>query len=372
MYREEIEAPVRIGSAEFMHQAEDSNARVALAAYLLIAGPLFVDGVAGDEGSYIIPPPEDLREAAINVIVRRIDSFRSPVHEFDDRVAAPSPSSLAELVTEANRTGDPYRAARAVAMGLKSEDELIRVCALVSAVEFFDLDSVDVPGQIDWLLRNSRQSLTLEILSALLARIWAPPVGSPSVPGGPTSRRSRVTGLMTVHGTVLPYKRSNRPEWSVPTTGPLFQHLANIRPDIYGNPDYYRWEGGYTDYAREVAIQNLFDWIDRRRLSGIDVVAHSHGCNVVLGSAMKGTKHGKLVLMNCPVHWGKYRLPTGAAGQVISVRIRFDLVIAADRGGQRFPPRTIQDRVLPFWYTAHSACTKPQTWVNQKLDGLLQ
>lgn len=74
----------------------------------------------------------------------------------------------------------------------------------------------------------------------------------------------------------------------------------------------------------------------------------SHDCNVVLGSAMKGAKHGKLVLMNCPVHWGKYHLPAGATNQVISVRIRFDLVIAADRGGHRFPPGTIQERVLPL------------------------
>src|SRR5262245_8766127 len=107
MYREEIEAPVRIGSAEFMRQAEESDARVALAAYLLIAGPLFVEGVAGDVERYILPPPEDLREAAINVAVRRIGPLRSSAREYDRGVALRSPADLAELVAEANRDGDP-------------------------------------------------------------------------------------------------------------------------------------------------------------------------------------------------------------------------------------------------------------------------
>ena len=57
---------------------------------------------------------------------------------------------------------------------------------------------------------------------------------------------------------------------------------------------------------------------------------------------------------------------------VVSIRTKFDLVIMMDRGGQRFPPGTIKDIILPFWFTSHSASTKPSTWKNEKLDQYLR
>lgn len=373
MYREEIEAPVRIGSEEFMRQSGDSDAKVALAAYLLVAGPLFFSDMLRADGAPVMLALGELQETGINLAVQlRWEKFHA--REYGGlTVLPPLDRHIAELVTEANNTGDGKIAARAVAEGMRSEDELIRVCALASGIEFFEADSIDLPAQLAWFYGNARQALTLELLSMLLARVWGPPAAAAAGgAGGPTARRSRVTGLMAVHGTVLAFSQANRPEWSVPNQGQLYQHLSSFRPDIYGNPDYYRWEGGYTDYAREVAIQNLFDWIDRRRLSGIDVVAHSHGCNVVLGSMMKGARFGKVVLMNCPVHWAKYHMPpTGAAGTVTSVRIKFDFVLWLDRAYQRFPARAIHEHVLPFWYTGHSVCTKPSTWQRHRLDQYL-
>lgn len=375
MYPEDIHTPVPIGSAEFFQQSE--RARVAVAAYLLLAGPLFVEGVARNEDSAIIPPASELREAGIKEKVRgRValhgrgllepgppESEDPGYGDFESAI-----SNIAELVAEANDTGDPRLAARAVAAGIRSSDELIRVCALGSALEFFAPESLDLPGHIAWLLRHTTQQQTLELLSTLTARVWSPPPGAAG-PGSPISRRSRVTGLMAVHGTVLPISQGNRPDWSIPRQGPLFNHLAVLRPDIYSHDDYYRWEGGYTDYAREVAIQSLFDWTDRRRLAGIDVIAHSHGCNVVLGSTMKGAKYGKLILMNCPVHWHKYRLAVSvSASSAVSIRVKLDFVILMDRGGQRFPQGTIPEHVLPIWYTGHSACTKPDVWQAQGLD----
>jgi len=53
----------------------------------------------------------------------------------------------------------------------------------------------------------------------------------------------------------------------------------------------------------------------------------------------------------------------------VSIRAKLDFVILMDRGGQRFPHGTIPDRVLPIWYTGHNACTKPDVWQAQGLDG---
>ena len=51
-----------------------------------------------------------------------------------------------------------------------------------------------------------------------------------------------------------------------------------------------------------------------------------------------------------------------------SVRVRLDFVILADRAAQRFPARTIPERILPFWFVKHGVTCEPSTWKNQKLD----
>jgi hypothetical protein len=164
---------------------------------------------------------------------------------------------LAELVVRANEAGDPRLAADAVARGTRSEDELIRICALGSALDFFPQRSLDIVSEIAWFIDNAEQSQTFGLLLTLLGRLGrrvirlalGRRVTPPSV--GP--------GLIAVHGTVFPLSsryRANQPDWSIPHRGELFQYLASIRQDIYEKSDYYRWEGGYSDYARIVAIDN--------------------------------------------------------------------------------------------------------------------
>ena len=373
MYPEEITSPMPIGGDTFFDQDEDSSERVALAAYLLLAGPLFVGAVrerSVEDG--IVPPDEDLAQAGINPSIRSIADGGAVLQtEPLSEVGRASAQELAMLVAEANAAGDASTAARAVAMGLQSDDELIRVCALGSAVEFFNPATLDLPSQFDWFRRNARQDQTFQLLATLQARLGGPGPGL-AVPGGRSSPPSPgISGLLAIHGTVLPTSQSNRPVWSVPGA-PMFRHLKSLRGDIYDKDDYFRWEGGYTDYAREVAIWNLTNWLDDRGLSGIDVVAHSHGANVVMGSTMQGATFGKTVLLNCPVHWHKYRPAQSRIGpDVVSVRIKFDLVILMDRGAQRFPTGTIQEHVLPFWYTGHGAVTKVRTWRDESLDQYL-
>lgn len=370
MYPEEISSSIPIGIEEFFRQEEGGVARVVLAAYLLLAGALHVRGVAPDDGDGIIPPEDELQEAGIR---RGTGELVAPgeliLSEYDR-----ADGDLADLVASANESGNPFEAARAVACGTRSDDELIRVCALGSAVEFFAPWTLDLPAQIAWFFLYARQMQTIELLLTLLARVGSSVIAAPTPPA-PAAPPSLAIGLIAVHGTVLPLSimSPNRPDWSVPPDGPLFKYLTGIRPDIYNKPDYYRWEGGYKDYAREVAIWNLFNWIDQRKLHGIDVVAHSHRCNVVMGSTLKGASYRKMVLMNCPVHWKKYYLSASAiTKEVSSVRIKFDLVILMDRGGQRFPRNTISEHVIPRWYTGHGATTKPKTWEREKLYGYLQ
>ena len=118
----------------------------------------------------------------------------------------------------------------------------------------------------------------------------------------------------------------------------------------------------HSRYARNVAAENLQAWLARRRFEGIDAVGHSHGGNVLLKSTEMGSVYGHVLLLSCPVR-REYRLLEHAAITLRSLRIHFDLVILADRAGQRFPPSSsIADEYLPYWFYGHSKTTEPQTW----------
>jgi hypothetical protein len=267
MYSDEIRDPVSLARPEFLSQEEDSAARVSLAAYLLLAGPLFVEGVDRSEDEGVLPPSDELEAVGINPGSReRVEARAADYGEFDPGADVVVPAQeLAEIAATANASGNPYLASRAVALATRSDDELIRICALGSAVEFFDPVALNVPDQVSWFLRNARQTQTLELMWTLLGRLWGAPLGaSPAPPATPPS--ASAVGLIAIHGTVLPFSRPPRPEWSVPPNGSLFMLLRNRRSDAYDKRDYFRWEGGYTDHAREVALANLFDWVDRRAM----------------------------------------------------------------------------------------------------------
>ncbi|WP_099212171.1 hypothetical protein [Gluconobacter cerinus] len=374
MYPDNIIRPVPLKSQVFLDQRGESLSRFTLAAFLLLSGALFVEDERHLEDRLDLPTSEELEFLGINAEVRETvprGAFNLRQFSVDDSDNVPS-SALASLAAEVNERGNPRDAARLVALGCNSSDELVRICALGSAVDFFRLETINIHRQLVWFFDNALDLDTFELLFVLMARVFqVAAMGNLSPPTNvPTTTP---TGLMAVHGTVLPYSQANRPEWSVPPKGSLFSHIKTFRNDIYGSPDFFRWEGGYTDYAREVAINSLCDWINRRSLNGIDVVAHSHGCNVVMGSTSISTNFRKIVMLSCPVHWGKYSLPAAMiTNDVVSIRTRFDFVIMMDRGGQRFPNGTIKDVILPFWFTSHSSTTKPNIWRSQNLDQYLR
>lgn len=75
----------------------------------------------------------------------------------------------------------------------------------------------------------------------------------------------------------------------------------------------------------------------------------------------QGLDVGKLVLLSCPVHRHKYLPDFNRVGEVVSIRVRLDLVILADGGGQRFRHPRIREEVLPLWFD-HSASHEPDVW----------
>jgi hypothetical protein len=77
-----------------------------------------------------------------------------------------------------------------------------------------------------------------------------------------------------------------------------------------------------------------------------------------------------MVLLSCPVHFPKYAPDFSKIQKIVSIRVRLDLVILADRGGQRFSDPRIQENVLPIWFD-HFATHDPLVWSKYTVPAML-
>jgi pimeloyl-ACP methyl ester carboxylesterase len=140
-----------------------------------------------------------------------------------------------------------------------------------------------------------------------------------------------------------------------------------VDPSLYSQADRFEWSGFYSDHARDLAALELAGWVRQHSLEGLDLFTHSHGGSVAMQANRLGAVPlGRLVLLSCPVHLSKYRPDFSRLGHAVSIRVHLDLVILADRGGQRFTGVPIKEIVLPIWFK-HSITHEPSTWTKYQL-----
>ena len=91
----------------------------------------------------------------------------------------------------------------------------------------------------------------------------------------------------------------------------------------------------------------------------------------MLASQGHDMRMNTLVLLSCPVHWDEYWPDFTHVNKVVSIRVKLDLVILADRGGQRFPSNSmIVENVLPVWFN-HSLTHDPETWQAYNIPSMI-
>lgn len=253
-----------------------------------------------------------------------------------------------------------------LAVSLRHPDELVRVAAATSyldAVDGFIVPRADFYSEIarvvSILVRGttSEEPLIRDVAATALARI---------LPEHPALQRLLPETIQTgggepahtsliIHGTW-----ARRATWWQPGGDFHSYILQSVDPSVYSGSDRFDWSGGYSDHARALGALDLCNWIQNKGLDSPDFFAHSHGCSVVL-LANRTIDIGRMVLLACPVHRNKYWPNFGRVHSVVSVRVHMDLVILADRGGQRFNHPEISENVLPIWFD-HSSPRNPDIW----------
>jgi hypothetical protein len=285
-----------------------------------------------------------------------------------DRSLRVPPSTTADLMTRVLDRPEPIGAAALVEANLHSDSRLVRTAAAVAAIDTTGPRDDVLAQLVDGATRGDE--LTREIGRIGLARVdpqhavLSRLVGHPSPLTG-TDRPSH-TAVLT-HGTF-----ASRARWWQPR-GDFYDYLGGLVPPLKLHDPSFRWSGAYSDEARQLAAQQMVDWMADQNLQQPDVFAHSHGGTVANLATRRGLQLDRLVLLSWPVHdqW----FPEFANVQrIIDIRVRLDLVILADLGRQTFdPPPAHAGKVVSHvngWFE-HSDTHEPSYWEEHDLPSVL-
>jgi len=259
----------------------------------------------------------------------------------------------------------PLNAALLMEACLYHPDQLVQVAA---AASYFDL-AAEPHRLLPAIERGtySDDELTCDVAATALARL-APEherLRTLTQPGPASSAGAPSHTSLLIHGTGARLRR-----WWQP--GGDFHNylLTDVRPDLYRDPDRFEWPGGWTDRSRALGANDLYTWVDKHGLDGLDLFTHSYGGSIAMLASHAGMHIGKLVLLSCPVHIPKYLPDFTRVPDVVSIRVHLDLAILADRGGQLFRHPEIKEHVLPVWFR-HSATHDPNIWQKYNVSSKL-
>ena len=283
---------------------------------------------------------------ARSVAVDQVDRYSNALSKSAERVfAKPQAANAADLF----------------ALSLDHPQELVRIAAAIASLPLTTRPAQNMKILVDGLKREDELERTLAATG--LARAYPEHPALRRLSRGRTAARVRrpAQTLMLIHGTW-----ASAEAWYQPR-GDFFEYIRTMRADLYAAMDRFKWTGAWSDGARSEAAVALALWVNKHGESGLDLIGHSHGANVMLKATNLGLTMGKAILLSCPVHVDKY-FPdfSKLRAPVCSVRVHMDLVILADGGGQRFNHPAIQEIVLPLWFD-HSATHDPGVWQKYKL-----
>jgi hypothetical protein len=263
---------------------------------------------------------------------------------------------------------DPIRAASLVEASMHSPHRLVRTAAAVAA-----LDTTGPRADVLYCLTEgarARDPLTRDISRTALARVDPEHAVFRNVKGRParlTGKLRKSNTAVLSHGTF-----ASRSRWWRPG-GDFYQYLDGLAPPLHLHDPSFRWSGVYSDSGRRLAADQLRAWVADQQLQTPDFFAHSHGGTVGNLATRDGLTLDRLVLLSWPVH--REWFPSfGNVQKVIDIRVRFDLVIIADRGGQTFDaPRSQRDKVESHkhgWFD-HGDTHDPGYWDTHDLPDKL-
>jgi hypothetical protein len=353
------------------------DAELSQAAIVLSAGAAVGGQADRNDQPEALDLPTDLRR------IGRPDKFRVAqasagldldlrTHLTDRALRLPA-SISADLTRQLIDRPTDTTAAALVEANLHSDSLLVRTAAAVAAL--------DTTGPRDDVLdrlveaARSRDGLTREIgrigvarvapQHPVLRRLVVQPGPHAAAAAAPAAARG---GAVLTHGTF-----AATTTWWKPG-GTLYTYLDALTPALHLHNPSFGWSGQYSDGARQLAAQQLVDWLAGLGVHTPDMFAHSHGGTVANLATRRGQQFDRMVLMSWPVH-GEWFPDFTKLRIVVDIRVNLDLVILADRGGQTYvPPAAFRSKVVSHingWFN-HSDTNTPAYWEKYGLPAAIK
>ena len=313
-----------------------------------------------DEPNFDLPDLRPLERSQRIPVADAIRPLSMSQTELRTESAPAVQEQMARTVDDLYRSPSFKDAAALFEAGMQSPHPLVRVAAAAGARETTRLRPqirlILEEGAVDEDPLVSR--LALEALRQIDPK--DPKVQGAVKPQPPSRKRSRKskTAALT-HGTW-----ASEQLWYQPR-GDFYQALKRKKPALHVHDKSFKWTGSYTDAGRRAAALALKQWIGDQGLDTPDFFAHSHGGTVANLATKQGVEFKNLVLLAWPVHtqW----LPDfSKVDRIIDIRVKLDLVITLDRGGQRFPGHPKVEEHRNGWFD-HPAPHEPPYWDEHRL-----
>jgi hypothetical protein len=348
------------------------RARLSQAAIVLAAGA----AVAGEPDRLDTPGelalPDDIARIERKRKLR-VDQAVAPLDmDVDTHLGRPEMRiSSAESARIAKRLIDrpaAVTAAALVEMNLHNPSRLVRTAAANAALDTTGPREDVVARLVEGA--TSRDPLIRDLGRVGLARVDPAHDALRNLVGRPASLsgndRTSHTAVLT-HGTFAARARWWRPG------GSFYTYVDGLTPQLHLHDPSFEWTGLYSDGARRLDAQRMAEWARDQGLGRPDVFAHSHGGTVASLATHRGLQIDRLVLLSWPVH-AQWYPDFARIRRIIDIRVRWDLVIIADRGGQRYiPPAAHTEKVAAHvngWFD-HSATYRSDYWERYGLPSVL-
>jgi hypothetical protein len=372
--KEAPENPPR-GPAAF-ESLDDPEAVQAQAAILLAVGAqMRGDRAALQARSATAAQPadmfyrDDLEEFPIPRLVppgRRLSPRAAMEQRFGARAEATRPDggTMATMAEDLYATQSTTSAAALAQAAMDHPHELVRVAAAHAALAV----TTEPARPYAILVEGTRSDdeLVRDLAATALARYRPddPALRALTIEPEPPSEGTAYTSTL-IHGTWA----ANGTWW--PPHGDFWDYVdQNVWNDLYAGADAYKWSGGYSNGARDQGAALLVAWINSHSANNLSFMAHSHGTSVSMLASWRGVTFGRAVFLSSPVHPAIYNMNFSAVQRVVSIRVKYDLVLLADGSGSRFTDPRYNEHVLPIWFN-HSATHDPAVWKKYDIPSML-
>ncbi|MEA2023049.1 MAG: hypothetical protein U9N79_02025 [Actinomycetota bacterium] len=344
---------------------ESTQAAAASQSALLLsarAGVLGVDDEAelwkedAADSDFAIPDLEALRRTRRLRVDEATEPLGVSARELEQQDAPDLQDEMVRTVNHLYERPSVEGAAALFEAAMYSPHPLVRVSAAAGARE-----TTRLRKRIRYTLETGAESegpLVARLAQTALAKIdpGDPHVQKRVIPQPDSKKHHRESSTAVVtHGTF-----AADADWYQPGGG-FYEALAVNRPDLKPHDESFRWTGAYSDAARRADALLLKQWIDDQGLDEPDFFAHSHGGTVAHHATKRKARFNRLVLMGWPVHerwFPKFR----NVQRIIDVRVRLDLVIILDRGGQRFRTDDFDIEEHRHGWFDHTSTREPEYW----------